>query len=108
MQALPVAEGRRPRRVSGLAVRGAARHERAVPRGRAGPDAPLFACHKTPEGREKACAGWLAAVGHRHLGVRLAVTQGRLPAQALTPGESWPPLFAAYEEMATTQAGEDR
>ncbi|MFI9630971.1 DUF6283 family protein [Streptomyces sp. NPDC052042] len=38
--------------------------------------APLFACHKTKEGREWACAGWLAAVGHRHLGVRLAIAQG--------------------------------
>ncbi|WP_203607366.1 DUF6283 family protein [Streptomyces sp. SID11385] len=79
-----------------------------VPGDEPGLDAPMFACHKTKEGREKACAAWLAAVGHRHIGVRLAVAQGRLPAQALTPGESWPPLFATYEEMATTQAGEDR
>ncbi|WP_425301265.1 DUF6283 family protein [Nocardia wallacei] len=26
-------------------------------------DAPLLACHKSPEGGEETCAGWLAAVG---------------------------------------------
>ncbi|MFF0092763.1 DUF6283 family protein [Streptomyces canus] len=67
-------------------------------------DAPLFACHKTPEGREKACAGWLASVGHEHIGVRVAVAQGRLPREALTPGEDWPPLFESYTEMAAQQA----
>lgn len=66
-------------------------------------DAPMFACHKSPEGREEACAGWLAAVGHRHLGVRLAVATGRLPATALTPGGDWPPLFDTYRDMAATQ-----
>ncbi|MDX3345966.1 DUF6283 family protein [Streptomyces sp. ME02-6987-2C] len=68
---------------------------------------PLFACHKSPEGREKACAGWLAAVGSEHPGVRLAVAQDRLPAEALSPGEDWPPLFASYTEMAAKQAAPD-
>lgn len=66
-------------------------------------NAPLFACHKTAEGQEQACAGWLAAVGAGHLGVRLAVIQGRLPATALQPGEGWPELFDTYDEMADTQ-----
>lgn len=79
-----------------------------VPGREPGLDAPLFACHKTPEGREMACAGWLAAVGHRHLGVRLAVIRRQLPPEVLTPGEDWPPLFATYAEMAVAQAGEDR
>ncbi|WP_329368847.1 DUF6283 family protein [Streptomyces sp. NBC_00669] len=70
--------------------------------------APMFACHKTKEGREKACAGWLATVGHRHLGVRLVVAYGWLPAEVLTPGDGWPALFATYAEMAATQAGEER
>ncbi|MYR58330.1 hypothetical protein GTY54_19525 [Streptomyces sp. SID625] len=64
----------------------------------------MFACHKTPEGREKACAGWLAAVGHEHVGVRLAVAQRRLPREALTPGDDWPLLFTSYTEMAARQA----
>jgi len=68
-------------------------------------NAPLFACHKSPQGHEEACAGWLAAVGHRHLGVRLAVAQGRLSGAALEPGDGWPPLFDSYAEMAATQRG---
>ncbi|PWI20548.1 hypothetical protein DI272_19120 [Streptomyces sp. Act143] len=64
----------------------------------------MFACHKSPEGREKACAGWLASVGHAHIGVRVAVAQHRLPREALAPGEDWPPLFASYTEMAARQA----
>lgn len=70
--------------------------------------APMFACHKTAEGRERACAGWLAAVGHRHLGVRLAVAQGRIPAEALAPRPGWPALFDSYQEMAAHQAGDEQ
>lgn len=73
----------------------------------AGLTAPLFACHKSAEGREVACAGWLAAVGGEHLGVRLAVIQGRLPAAALSPGEGWPDLFDGYDDMAQAQAAAD-
>lgn len=70
-------------------------------------DAPVFACHMTHEGREQACAGWLAVAGYEHLGVRIAVITDRLPAEALSPGEGWPGLFASYDEMAAAQAGED-
>lgn len=69
--------------------------------------APLFACHKSPEGAEEACAGWLAAVGNVHIRVRLAVAHGRLPAEALTPGEGWPELYPSYLEMAARQARRD-
>jgi hypothetical protein len=62
-------------------------------------DASLFACHKSPEGREEACAGWLATVGIEHLGVRVAVATGQLPAEALAPGENWPDLHETYDEM---------
>jgi hypothetical protein len=54
----------------------------------------------THEGREQACAGWLAVAGYGHLGVRLAVAMGRLPAGALEPGEDWPGLYASYDELA--------
>lgn len=75
-------------------------------RGREAPiGAPMFACHKSPEGREEACAGWLAAVGYEHLGVRLAVAMGRLDPGALLPGEDWPELFESYEAMRTAQEG---
>lgn len=66
--------------------------------------APIFACHKTEAGRDQACAGWLAIVGHQHLGVRIAVIQGRLPGGALEPGPDWPDLFDSYEQMADRQA----
>jgi sulfite reductase beta subunit-like hemoprotein len=61
---------------------------------------PIFACHKTPDGKERACAGWLATVGHRSIPVRLAVSAGRLDPAALEPGPGWPPLFTSYEELA--------
>lgn len=66
--------------------------------------APMFACHKSPEGSEDACAGWLAVAGFEHIGVRFAVAQGRLDPAVCSPGEDWPPLFDSFEEMADTQA----
>lgn len=62
--------------------------------------APLFACHKTPAGEERACAGWLAQVGHRHLAVRLAVISGDVPGEALAPKPDWPPLHESVREAA--------
>lgn len=73
----------------------------------AGLDAPLFACHKTAEGKEIACAGWLAVEGSDHLGVRLAVMRGRIPPEALSPQPGWPELFDNYDEMAATQGRRD-
>lgn len=61
--------------------------------------APVFACHKSAEGREIACAGWLATAGADHLGMRLAVCLDRLDAAALVPGEDWPQLYGSYAEM---------
>jgi hypothetical protein len=64
---------------------------------------PLFACHMSATGAQKACAGWLAAVGIESLPVRLAIVQGALPADALTAKEGWPELFESYDEMAQAQ-----
>ncbi|WP_425455445.1 DUF6283 family protein [Amycolatopsis palatopharyngis] len=66
-------------------------------------DAPMFACHKTTEGQEQACAGWLAVAGVHHLGVRLAVATGRLSPETLNPAPGWPPLFESFHQMAATQ-----
>ncbi|WP_236949415.1 DUF6283 family protein [Mycolicibacterium goodii] len=63
-------------------------------------DAPIFACHKSEPGRDRACAGWLAVAGVNHLGIRLAVALGRLPVTVLQPGRDWPALFSSYDEMA--------
>lgn len=66
----------------------------------AGMTAPIFACHKSTPGHDRACAGWLAQVGGEHLGIRYAVITGRISAEALTPGTDWPELFDSYDEMA--------
>jgi hypothetical protein len=65
-----------------------------------GLNAPIFACHKSSDGNPMACAGWLAQFGYEHLGIRLAVATGRLPAESLQPRPGWPPLFDTYDEMA--------
>lgn len=86
------------------ALKGTVEHE--VPRTATDvAEQPIFACHKSPKGREEACAGFLAVEGASNLAVRLAVAQQRLSGEALRPGEGWPPLFASYEEMARTQGG---
>lgn len=61
---------------------------------------PLFACHKSIDGAEMPCAGWLAAVGIESIPVRLLVSFGEIPSEALRPGPDWPDLFESYEEMA--------
>ncbi len=59
---------------------------------------PLFACHKTPEGEERACAGWLAQEGANHPNVRLDVRLGHTPVSALTPREGWPDLHETFHQ----------
>lgn len=61
--------------------------------------APLFACHASPEGRDRACAGWLAVAGSDHV-VRIAVLAGRVNPDALRPDPAWPALYDDFEEMA--------
>ena len=68
----------------------------------------MFACHKSPEGKEYVCAGWLASVGRDHIGVRLNVALGHWPGSVLHPQPDWPPLFDNYEDMAVTQALPDK
>ena len=69
--------------------------------------APMFACHKSPEGREEACAGWLAVCAIEHLGVRMAVLTGRIEPEDLRPAEGWPELYGSYDEMAAAMARGD-
>lgn len=64
--------------------------------------APMFACHKSPQGEEFVCSGWLAVCGIDHVGVRLNVAQGFIDPEALRPGDDWPELFSDYAEMAQT------
>jgi hypothetical protein len=62
---------------------------------------PMFACHKSAEGKEIACAGWLASVGHYNLTARISAATGGFDWPV--PDASWPPLFDDYDEMASTQ-----
>jgi Family of unknown function (DUF6283) len=62
-------------------------------------NAPRFACHLSEEGKRFDCAGWLAAVGYHHLGIRLAVIRGEIPAAALRPDDTWPELHTSYDEV---------
>lgn len=68
-----------------------------------GPDfgAPVFACHRSAEGREIACAGWLAVAGLHHPLVRLGVIQGTIDPCQLQPDPSWPPLHPDFESLIT-------
>lgn len=62
-------------------------------------DASWFACHQSRDGAEIPCAGWLAQVGNAYPLVRLAVSQGCLPAETLSPGTNWPPLHDNYGQV---------
>lgn len=72
-----------------------------------GIEAPLFACHKSQEGKELPCAGWLVAVGYFSLKVRLLLSRGELPVEAMTAGDDWPELHGSFEEMMEAKAGEE-
>jgi hypothetical protein len=63
-----------------------------------------FACHHTRDGGEVACAGWLAVCGVDHIGVRMAVSEGRIAAEALRRPADGPDLFESYDVMAREQS----
>ena len=59
----------------------------------------MFACHQSYEGKEFACAGWLATVGHAHPMVRLAIATGSLSSSALEPSKGWPELHDDFQQV---------
>lgn len=75
-------------------------------------DSGMFVCHKSlpleDGGRPILCAGWLAAVGRHHLGVRIAVAMGIIPGDALAPRPDGPPLFDTFDEMVAGHTFTDR
>lgn len=77
----------------------ALRHTTGEPGREAPLGAPMFACHKSPAGEEFYCSGWLAAVGLDHLGVRVLVSFGEIPSEALRPGDDWPELHPSYDAL---------
>ncbi|MGQ3121239.1 MAG: DUF6283 family protein [Aliihoeflea sp.] len=56
----------------------------------------VFACHKSPDGREQACAGYLLAAGMNNWSVRLAAIRGRLDMSEIS---ATGPLYDSYAEM---------
>lgn len=57
----------------------------------------LFACHKTPNGKEATCAGFLERGADHNLSVRLAYSRGDLERRDRSGGED---LYDDYREMA--------
>ena len=68
---------------------------------------PFFACHKSTEGKDAICAGWLAVEGYNNLGARYLGITGKLPAAAFQPAEDWPELYGSYDEMAANKGSID-
>jgi hypothetical protein len=69
--------------------------------------APFMSCHlDQPDTAHpyRLCAGWLATVGHDHLGVRIALARGRLDGAPLRPGPHWPPT---HPDLAHLLAARD-
>lgn len=61
------------------------------------PPGPIFACHKTPEGKEQACVGYLLRNGTNNIAVRMAASQGRL---SLADLKATGPLYDGFRDMA--------
>lgn len=62
---------------------------------------PMFACHKSAEGKEIACAGWLVRYGVDHLRSRLALALGEI--EMPQPDETWPELYPTYDALVDAQ-----
>ncbi|MCP2323632.1 hypothetical protein HDA40_002139 [Hamadaea flava] len=70
----------------------------------AGLSAPMVACVMGEQ--QRPCAGWLAAHGVEHLGVRFLAATGKIPAAALKPQPGWPACYANLEELAEAHTAE--
>jgi Family of unknown function (DUF6283) len=60
------------------------------------PPKAIFACHKSPEGKEQACVGYLLRNGTNSIAVRLAMAQGRCDPTKL---QARGPLYDNFREM---------
>mgnify|MGYP001332511143 FL=1 len=58
---------------------------------------PIFACHKTTEGKDNACAGYLLTEGTENFNVRIAVIRGAVDLKKV---KSEYPLYESYAAMA--------
>lgn len=58
---------------------------------------PIFACHKTAEGQEQACVGFLLVEGQNNIWVRIFAARGAFDPKAL---KATGPLYESYDQMA--------
>jgi hypothetical protein len=68
--------------------------------------APCMVCHKDQVDTAhplRLCAGWLAVVGPHHLGIRIRILTGALPASAVVPGQDWPSLYTNLDELLSSR-----
>lgn len=75
---------------------------------------PIMACHYSPCGEEKACAGYVAVEGYRNLSVRILASKGEIEmcaimdeCEGLDLWESFDEMLEAYE-YAAARPGEGR
>lgn len=69
--------------------------------------APIVSCHRDQPGTAHAWrwyAGFLAAVGEHHLGVRLAIAMEALPPEAVRAPAHWPELYADLDALLAARA----
>jgi len=64
---------------------------------------PIFACHKTSEGHETACVGYLMVEGERNFAVRFALIEKAYDPRKL---KATGPLYESYREMAEANEAE--
>lgn len=64
----------------------------------------MFACHKSPDGCEFACAGFLRKSAAHNLSVRMAARGGLIDLSEI--GDGGFPLFSDYVEMAVANGVE--
>ncbi len=58
----------------------------------------VFACHKSPDGREFTCAGFLLRGATHNLSIRLAIAHGQIDPALVSDGGHQ--LFDGYRQMA--------
>ncbi len=64
----------------------------------------IFACHKTAEGRETTCVGYLLVAGQNNFTIRLASATGDFDHTKL---KATGPLYSSFEEMAKANGVEE-
>lgn len=59
----------------------------------------IFACHKSSEGKDVACAGYLLRDGTNNFTVRLAILDGAIDLREMRAHAAMVPLYENYAQM---------